>query len=125
MKAKEVASDLGKFVGGAAVIIGLRLLILAWISGAAWVSSKLLPWFQRLAEFFLLSFVVWLPLFLLSLGLSPRSSIRKAIRSIFGTGLVVSSYVFGALLWLQSLLLTLSLWGIWAVLLGLVILGAG
>jgi len=53
------------------------------------------------------------------------AGIFKKIRPYAGIGLFISSYVFGLTLWLTGLLITYVLWGIWAVIIGLFILGIG
>jgi hypothetical protein len=57
--------------------------------------------------------------FLLPLSLFPR------LRAITGIGIFISSYVFGATLWLGALILTYYIWGMLAVLIGFFIAGIG
>ena len=54
----------------------------------------------------------------------PISFFRKT-KNISGNLIISSSYVFGLQLWLSGLLLTLQIWGIWAVIIGLLLLGIG
>jgi hypothetical protein len=54
----------------------------------------------------------------------PISFFRKA-KHFSGTIISGSSYIFGLQLWLSGLLLTLQIWGIWAVIIGLLLIGIG
>jgi len=54
----------------------------------------------------------------------PLSFFRKTKR-FSGTTIFYSSYVFGLQLWLSGLMLTLQIWGIWAALIGILLLGVG
>ncbi len=115
MNAKEVLAGLGGLL-----IIGAMLLVGAaigavFIFGSAWASSKLLPWFSILT-LFAFGFVVFIVLPL---------AIPRATRGFSSVALFISSYVFGATLWMEGLLLTLSLWGVGAVVIGLFIVGVG
>ena len=66
---------------------------------------------------------------LITLGIAvlilfPLSFVR-ATQGVASSGLLLASYVIGLELWMWGLILTYSLWGFWAVILGLVILGIG
>jgi hypothetical protein len=54
----------------------------------------------------------------------PISLLKKA-KGISGTILFFSSYLFGMQLWLSGLMLSLQIWGIWAVIIGLLFFGVG
>ena len=115
MNAKEVLAGLGSLL-----IMGAMLLIAVaigavFIFGSAWASSKLLPWFSIFTwiAFGLVVFIV-LPL-----------AIPRPTRGFASIALFISSYVFGATLWMEGLLLTLFLWGVGAVFIGLFIAGVG
>lgn len=99
-------------------IVGL-LAILAipalFLVGAEWLSERLLPWFI-LASTLALGFVLFV---VLPLSVFIRCRGFAAIASL------VASYVFGATLWMWALLLTLALWGTWAVVIGLFMMGVG
>lgn len=115
MKVKDKLAELsGWLIGSAVAAVGL-LIAGVFIFGAAWASAKLLPWFVVLTEvaFGIVVFVL-LPL-----------AIPKATRGLSSVGLVVASYLFGAVLWMSSLLLTLAIWGVVAVVIGLFMAGVG
>ena len=115
MNTKDVLAGLGGLL-----IMGTLLLVGAtigavFIFGSAWASSKLLPWFSVLTWIaFGLVVFVFLPL-----------AIPKATRGFSSIALFIASYVFGATLWMEGLLLTLFIWGIGAVFIGLFIAGVG
>jgi len=86
-----------------------------FIFGAAWANTKLLPWFSILTciTFALVVFVI-LPL-----------AIPKVTRGFSTVALLIASYIFGATLWMEGLLLTLLIWGAGAVFIGLFLAGVG
>ncbi len=91
------------------------MLGFAFIYGAGWVSSVLLPWFGILSAIAIgLTIFVILPL-----------AIPRATRSFASVALFIASYVFGITLWMHGLLLTLVLWGPFAVFVGLFMAGVG
>jgi hypothetical protein len=49
----------------------------------------------------------------------------RRTRAFSAAGLMIASYVFGACLWITSLLLTYELWGTIAVIIGLAVVGIG
>ena len=110
-----------KLKGAGAVVIGLGILVLfalligLFIHGAAWLGEKVYPWLVTIS-----SITLGVTVFILL----PLSFIRRA-RGFASTGLMVASFVFGVALWVWGLLLTYHLWGVWAVFLGLFLLGVG
>jgi len=115
MNAKEVLAGIGGLlIMGAMLLVGLTIGAV-FIFGSAWASSKLLPWFSVLTWLaFGLVVFVFLPL-----------SIPRATRGFSSVALLILSYVFGATLWMEGLLLTLFIWGLGAVFVGLFIAGVG
>ena len=115
MNAKEVLAGLGGLlIVGAMLLVGAAIGAV-FIFGTAWASSKLLPLFSVLTWIaFGLVVFIFLPL-----------AIPRATRGFSSIALFISSYVFGATLWMEGLLLTLFIWGLGAVFIGLVIAGVG
>jgi len=105
--------------GGCIVWIVLLVVSLGigglFIFGAAWGSTKLLPWFSILS---------WVTLALVIFIVLPLA-IHKASRGFSSVALFIASYVFGITLWMEGLLLTLITWGVGAVIVGLFIMGIG
>jgi len=115
MAIRENLKKLGMGVGG--LLIGLILLteFATLLSGLAWVSVMVWPWLVG-AIFLTLAISIFI--------LVPLALIRKT-RGFAAVGLLIASYIFGAILWVMSLVLTYEFWGMFAVILGLVILGFG
>src|SRR5207302_10983614 len=91
---------IGSAVIGVGVLAGLFVLALLvaglWVKGAVWVSVELYPWLLALNGFtFAFTLFVLLP-----------SAIFPSTPRFAGGGMFVASYVFGATLWIWSLLLT-------------------
>ncbi len=99
---------------GAFLLVGLAVAGV-FIFGAAWASTKLLPWF---------SVLTWIGFGVVVFVLLPLA-IPKATRGFSSVGLIVASYVFGATLWMEGLLFTLAIWGVGAVFIGLFLAGVG
>ncbi len=115
MRAKEILQGLGGFLISILVLLVIGAIACIFIFVSAWVSSKLLPWFSVLTVIGLCLVVfVFLPL-----------AIPKATRGFSSVSLLLTSYIFGATLWMEGLLLTLSIWGVGAVIIGLFIAGVG
>ena len=115
MNAREVLAGIGGLLITGAILLVVATVVVVFIFGSTWASSKLLPWFSVLtwAAFVLVVFV-FLPL-----------AIPRATRGFSSVALLISSYVFGATLWMESLLLTLFIWGLGAVVIGLIMAGIG
>ena len=100
---------------GAAVLIGLLALPVIFIKGAMWASKNLLE---------PLIGIGWLAVAVVLFILLPLS-IFKRLRGFTGTGIFIASYVFGLICWLVGFVVTYSLWGLWAIIVGLLFLGGG
>jgi hypothetical protein len=115
MNAKNILETIGGFLfGGAILAIGI-LVVFVFIYGSAWASAKLLPWF---------SIFTWIAIGLVVFVFLPLA-IPKATRGFASAAILISSYVFGATLWMESFLLSMILWGFWAVLIGIFLAGVG
>lgn len=106
---------LGGYLLGVVIFAAIISLIVAFFAGAAWVSNHLLPWFSNA------SLVAGTILFLILL---PLSVVRRA-RPFTGSMVLLISFVFGITLWMEGFLVTLSTWGVVAVVIGLLIMGIG
>lgn len=115
MSIKENLSGIGGFLlSGAFIFIGTVITFL-FIDGISWVSTKLMPWFTVLTYFsFVIVVFILLPL-----------AIPKKTRGFSSLALFIASYVFGATLWMEGLLLTMFIWGGIAVFIGLILMGIG
>ena len=111
--------DTLKVIGG--VFVWILALVCLWligvliIKGGVWLTDKLYPWLLGIA---LLSLLISVFCFLPSAAL-------KETRLFAGVGLLICSYVFGALLWAFGFLVTYNLWGIFGLVIGLMLFGVG
>jgi hypothetical protein len=108
-----------KSIGGfALVVVGLvavSVVVFLLVQGGAWLADKVYPW---LIMVFAVAF--WVCVFILL----PLAIFRKT-RGFSGIGIYVASYVFGITLWVWCLLTTYTLWGGFAVVIGILIAGIG
>jgi hypothetical protein len=115
MNAKDVLAGLGGLLIMGAILLAGVAIGAVFIFGSAWASSKLLPSF---------SILTWIAFGLVVFVLLPLA-IPRATRGFSSVALFIASYVFGATLWMEGLLLTLFIWGLGAVFIGLFIAGVG
>ncbi len=115
MSVKEKLSELGGFLIMGAILLVCGTIAAMFIFGAAWASKKLLPSFTVLTciAFGVVVFII-LPL-----------AIPRATRGFSSVALLIASFVFGATLWMEGLLLTLLIWGAGAVFIGVFLAGVG
>jgi hypothetical protein len=108
-----------KSVGGCLLYIVILAACVAlaalFFLGAAWCSTHLLPWFMLGSE---------IAASILFLILLPLCLIRK-VRGFAAIAILLISYVFGITVWMEGLLITLSTWGVGAVIFGLLFAGVG
>jgi len=79
------------------------------------IFGKIYPCISDIALLlFLLDVIIFLPI-----------SFFKKARKFSGLTITYSSYLFGLQLWLSGLMITLGTWGIWAVIIGVLMLGVG
>lgn len=107
--------DAGNWLLGIVALLAILAIPALFLLGAEWLSERLLPWFI-LASTLVFVFVLFVVL--------PLSVIRRC-RGVAAISSLVASYVFGVTLWMWALLLTLALWGTWAVVVGLFLMGVG
>lgn len=85
------------------------------MKGWLWFSEKIFPW---AAIIFFITIAIDI------IVLLPLSIIRKT-REIGLVGLLISSYLFGLLIWVWSFLIVYSIWGWIGLTIGLMIAGIG
>lgn len=100
---------------GIVVLVGILALPVVFILGSTWAADHLLS---------PLIAIGWLAVALDILILMPLS-IFKRLRGFTGSVIFISSYVFGLVTWLLGFVLTYSLWGLGAVIIGLLFFGGG
>ena len=100
---------------GLAVFLAALSIPFIFIKGAMWASENVLPPLIN---------VGWLAVALVLFVLLPLS-IFKRLRPYTGGAILISSYLFGLICWLMGFVVTYMLWGLWAIVLGLLFLGGG
>ncbi len=98
-------------IGFIILIIGGFILL---ISGGAKLFEILYPILEKISTF--VWGIVWLLLFL---------SIAPRLRKFTGNGIVIGTYIGGAILWLLSFYITYSLWGFLGIFIGVLFMGLG
>lgn len=92
------------------IIVGFVLLI----TGGAKLFEVLYPVLESISSF--VWGIVWLLLFL---------SVVPRLRNLTGNGIVLGTYIGGAIFWLLCFYITYSLWGFIGILLGVIFMGLG
>lgn len=102
-------------IGGLLFFVAILIIPVLFIMGAEWASEHILPWASALSVMlFIIEITIVLPL-----------SIPRKTRMFASKALINFSYVFGITLWMDSLLLTLNIWGVGAVIIGFLLAGVG
>jgi hypothetical protein len=108
-----------KTIGSVALGIGGLIVMIAipavFLVGARLIGEIVLPWLVVIS-LFVLAFCIVI--------LGPLAMLRPT-RPWAGLGLSIASYIFGITGWFMGLIWTWILWGSWAVIIGLLVLGVG
>ncbi len=112
---KEALKNIGGWIIGIAILVGISLIAMLFIEGGVWLSNKLYPWLVGISGITLL----------ITISVLLPNAVFSATPRFAGPGMVIASYVFGATLWFWSLLLTYVLWGGLALFIGLLMMGVG
>lgn len=100
---------------GLLILIAVFSLPFVFIKGSLWASNHLLEPLIKIGWILVaIDILILLPL-----------SIFKRLRGLTGGGIFLSSFIFGLVLWLMGFILTYSIWGLFAVIIGLFFLGIG
>lgn len=98
---------------GTVISIAVLSIPALFILGSTWAAKNLLHPLMVSGWFFLaLDLLVLLPL-----------SLFRGLRGFTGILIFISSFVFGLVTWLLGFILTYSLWGLWAVIIGILLFG--
>lgn len=107
--------EAGSVVLGLALLIGMMTIGVAFLTGTAVLSVWILKWtFPAFAIALVLSFTLLVPL-----SLIPPS------RGFSAVGFMTVSFAFGAILWVWAMAYTYMVWGLFAVILGMMLFGVG
>ena len=111
----EKLKEIGWFVTGTMMLLAVISLPVVFIMGSLWASENILPPLISFGWIVLaVNVVILLPL-----------SLFKRLRAFTGGAIYLSSMVFGLIAWLFGFILTYSIWGLGAVILGILFMGGG
>jgi hypothetical protein len=109
------AKNAGSVILGLAILVGISAIGIALLTGAAAFSVWVLKWtFPAFTITFLFAIVLLTPL-----------SLIPPTRGFSAMGFMIASFAFGAILWVWGMAYTYSVWGLFAVIVGLVLFGVG
>ena len=115
MRIAARVKDAGSVILGLAVLVGMLAIGIGLLTGAATFSIWVLEWtFPAFAITLLVSVALLAPLALI-----------PPTRGFSAVGFMIASFAFGAILWLWGMAYTYSVWGLFGVIVGLVLLGVG
>lgn len=112
---RDALKGFGSVVLGIVVLAAIVALFVVFIRGATWAIEHLLS---------PLIVVGWVALAIDIVILLPLSAF-KPLRGFTGSVIFISSYVFGLITWMFGFVFTYALWGLGAVIFGLLFLGGG
>jgi len=112
---REKIKEFGNYALGLVIFLGIIALTAVFIRGSVWAAAHLLS---------PLILIGWIVIAIDFLILLPLSIFRK-LRSFTGSLIFISSFVFGLVTWLLGFIITYDLWGIWAVVIGILFFGGG
>jgi hypothetical protein len=115
MGAVDRIKSFGLGIGSLIIMLFMVAIPIIILFGMARVSMSIYPWLMP---------VFFLTLAICVFPLGPLALLTKT-RGFAASAYLLSSYVFGAILWIWALLLTFDLWGMFAVIIGILFLGIG
>ena len=111
----EKLKQIGWMTTGILIFVAVISLPVVFIMGSVWASENVLPPLISFGWIVLaVNVVILLPL-----------SLFKRLRGVTGGAIYLSSMVFGLIAWLFGFILTYSIWGLGAVILGILFMGGG
>ncbi len=111
----ERIKDIGNIALGIVVIFAFSVIGIMFVKGSIWMGEHFMQSLVNVASLVLvIDLIIILPL-----------AISSRLRPWVGVVLFISSYIFGIVTWFLGLLLTYSLWGLAATVIGLVLAGVG
>jgi hypothetical protein len=112
---KDKLKSIGAYLLGFCCLVVMMLIIMLFVRGGVWLSERVYPWLVTINGILLIAVVV---------VLLPLAIFRRT-RPYAGIGIYFSSWVFGLTLFVWSLLITYSLWGVGGIVAGLLLMGFG
>lgn len=107
--------DASSVILGFVVLVGIMAIGIGLLTGVAEFSVWIMKW----------TFPAFMITLLVSLVLLTPLSIIPPTRGFSAVGFMVASFAFGSILWLWGMAYTYSVWGLFVMTIGLVLLGVG
>lgn len=112
---KELLKNISSIILGMLIFLAAMLLLMFLLKGDLWFSKKIFPW---------ATIIFYTTIIVDIIILLPLSFFRKT-REVGMVGLLISSYLFGLVLWVYSFLTVYSVWGWEAIIIGTILAGVG
>jgi O-antigen/teichoic acid export membrane protein len=110
---KGKIAEFSNMIFGVVIFLAFLSIPVLLILGSTWAAKNLLQPLIVLG---------WIAIAIDILILLPLS-IFKGLRSYTGTAIFISSFIFGLVTWLLGFILTYAIWGLWAVVAGVLLFG--
>jgi len=112
---KDTLKSVGSSVLGICILVAGIFLLIMFLKGGVWLSVRVYPWLVLIASIaFWITVLIFMPL-----------ALFRRTRAAAGICTYCVSYVFGLTLWVWSLLLCYTIWGIGGIVAGLILMGIG
>lgn len=115
MRIAQKIKGMGIGLGVVALLIASLIIPVIFIVGITRISFFVAPWLRPAFN---------VTLFVCIFLLGPLAIFRKT-RAFSASCMMVATFIFGAILWIASIIVTLYLWGIGSVIFGLLLSGVG
>lgn len=111
----ETLKGIGAMIAGLAIMAAFFFVLMLIFSGVAYVSVIVMPWLVAAAKWaFAIALFILLP-----------TAFFKATRPFSALGFLFASFAFGLCAWVMGFLLAYSHWGLFGVIVGIVLGGVG
>ena len=110
---KGKIAEFSSMIFGIVIFLAILSIPILLILGSTWAAKNLL---QPLIV------IGWIVVAIDILILLPLS-LFKGLRGFTGTAIFISSFLFGLVTWLLGFILTYAIWGLWAVIAGVLFFG--
>ena len=110
---KGKIAEFSSMIFGVVIFLAILSIPILLILGSTWAAKNLLQPLIVLG---------WIVVAIDILILLPLS-LFKGLRGFTGTAIFISSFLFGLVTWLLGFILTYAIWGLWAVIAGVLFFG--
>lgn len=110
---KGKIAEFSSMIFGVVIFLAILSIPILLILGSTWAAKNLLQPLIVLGWIVVaIDILIFLPL-----------SLFKGLRGFTGTAIFISSFLFGLVTWLLGFILTYAIWGLWAVIAGVLFFG--